>query len=119
MSPGPSKRKKAQSSPSSVILLFRFQSQYQTSQKSPTLPYATAFAVRNLKRDGFQIVDGERNKIGLSEGLLGGDFGGEDAAIVEESDKSGLPMVYVPCIGLGTVEISHVHERFSLALPTR
>lgn len=75
----------AQPSPSSVILLFRSQSQYQASQKSPTLPYATAFAMENVKGDGFQIVDVERNKIVLSKWSLGGDFGGEDAAIVEES----------------------------------
>lgn len=30
-----------------------------------------------------------------------GVYDGEDAAKVEEKDKSGRPMVYVPCIGIG------------------
>ena len=35
------------------------------------------------------------------ERLLGGGFGEENAAKIDEEDKSGRRMVYVPCIGIG------------------
>lgn len=68
--------------------------------KSPR--YAIAPVPRNLKCDGYQIVEMERKTASTARGCWGGGgFGEENAAKIDEEDKSGRRMVYVPCIGIG------------------